>query len=108
MIPGLYYALSAITAGNKKYGITSNNIANINSIAFKGKISHLTELSKGGVDLYSVTSSDGVGYFINTGRNLDLAINGEGFFKLSDSSGKDIFTRVGLFNVDKNGDIVDV
>ncbi len=107
MIPGLFYALSAINAGTKKYGVTANNIANVNSTAFKGKIAHLKEFSKGGVELYSVSSNDGVGYFINTGRNLDLAINGDGYFKLSDGS-KSTLTRVGIFSVDKNGDLVDV
>lgn len=107
MIPGLYYALSAISAGNKKYGITANNVANISSAGFKAKISHISELSKGGVELYSVSSSEGVGYFINTGRPLDLAINGEGFFKLMDSNGSTL-TRAGLFSIDKDGEIVDV
>ncbi|MCX8083550.1 MAG: flagellar hook basal-body protein [Calditerrivibrio sp.] len=107
MIPGLFYALSAINAGNKKYGITANNISNINSIGFKAKISHLQEFSKGGVELYSVTTDDGVGYFINSGRPLDLAINGKGYFRVSDGD-KFTYTRTGIFSADKNGDLVDV
>lgn len=107
MIPGLFYALSAINAGTKKYGVTANNIANVSSTAFKGKIAHLKEFSKGGVELYSVSTNEGVGYFINTGRNLDLAINGDGYFKLNDGVNTTL-TRVGIFSVDKNGDLVDV
>jgi len=107
MIPGLFYALSAIGAGTKKYGVTANNIANISSTAFKGKIAHLREFSKGGVELFSVTSNEGVGYFINTGRNLDLAINGDGYFKLIDGE-KEYLSRIGILSVDKNGDLVDV
>lgn len=107
MIPGLYYALSAINAGNKKYGVSANNVANISSTGFKAKISHLSELSKGGVELYSVSSSEGVGYFINTGRPLDLAINGDGFFKLMDGNSSSL-TRSGVFSTDRDGELVDV
>ncbi|MGC8925128.1 MAG: flagellar hook-basal body complex protein [Calditerrivibrio sp.] len=107
MIPGLFYALSAISAGNKKYGVTANNISNISSTAFKGKIAHLKEFSKGGVELYSVTSNEGIGYFINTGRILDLAINGDGYFKLTEGD-KEVYSRLGIFSIDKNGEMVDV
>lgn len=107
MIPGLFYALSAISAGNKKYGVTANNISNISSTAFKGKIAHLKEFSKGGVELYSVTSNEGIGYFINTGRTLDLAINGDGYFKLTEGD-KEVYSRLGIFSIDKNGEMVDV
>lgn len=107
MIPGLFYALSAISAGNKKYGVTANNIANISSTAFKGKIAHLKEFSKGGVELYSVTSNEGIGYFINTGRPLDLAINGDGYFKFTDGN-KEVYSRMGILSIDKNGEMVDV
>ena len=41
-----------------------------------------------------------------TGRPFDLAIQGDGFFMLSDGS-QNQYTRVGSFNLDKNNDLVD-
>lgn len=105
MIQGLYSALSAIVAGERKISVTANNIANVNSTSYKSKYSVLSELSKGGVKVISVSSDKSQGYFIHTGRNLDLAINGNGYFKLYGDTGEKL-TREGNFYIDKNGDMV--
>lgn len=108
MIPGLYYALSAIKAGTDRFQVSSNNVANISTPGYKAKVSYISELSKGGVVMYSVSSDEGQSYLINTGRPLDLAINGNGYFQLNNESGNPILSRNGVFGVDANGDIVDV
>jgi len=105
MIQGLYSALSAIVAGESKISITADNVANISSTSYKSKYSVLSDLSKGGVKVISVNSDKSQGYFIHTGRNLDLAINGNGYFKVYGNNGEKL-TREGNFYLDKNGDIV--
>ena len=45
------------------------------------------------------------GSFSNTGNTLDVAIEGQGFFKL-DQNGNDVYTRAGNFKLDNNGRIV--
>lgn len=42
----------------------------------------------------------------NTNRNLDWAIDGEGFFKVKLPDGQITFTRIGSFNIDRQGNIV--
>jgi flagellar basal body rod protein FlgG len=105
MIQGLYSALSAVIAGQTKSAVTANNIANVNSQAYKSKYTVLSDISKGGVKVISVNSDKSNGYLIHTGRNLDFAINGNGYFKLKAQTG-DNYTRIGNFYLDKNGDIV--
>ncbi|MCB4203624.1 flagellar hook-basal body complex protein [Deferribacterales bacterium Es71-Z0220] len=105
MIQGLYSALSAIVAGDNRISLTANNIANVNSTSYKSQYSVLSELSKGGVKVISVNSDKSQGYLIHTGRNLDLAINGNGYFKVYGENGENL-TREGNFYLDKNREIV--
>ncbi|MGA1863167.1 flagellar hook basal-body protein [Deferribacter thermophilus] len=106
MIKGLYSSLSALNAAIKRVDNNAYNIANINTPGFKRVLSYNNTLSKGGVNVFTIKDNDKQGYLIYTGRNLDLAINGEGFFKLLNGNGEEVFTRFGHFSVDKNGNIV--
>merc|ERR1711879_184835 len=45
------------------------------------------------------------GDFQNTGNPLDLAIEGEGFFRV-DMNGEDVYTRAGSFKLDNEGTVV--
>jgi flagellar basal-body rod protein FlgG len=42
----------------------------------------------------------------NTNRSLDFAIEGEGFFEVTDNRGKQLFTRNGSFHISKEGELV--
>ncbi|MGA1846035.1 flagellar hook-basal body protein [Deferribacter abyssi] len=106
MIKGLYSALSALNASTVYQENTANNLANVNTPGYKKTVTYNQELSKGGVKVYSLYDTKSPGYLIYTGRNLDLAINGDGYFKLIDNT-REIFTRNGNFKMDKNGNIVD-
>jgi len=105
MIQGLYSALSGVLAGEKSQAVSANNVANVNSIGYKAKYTVLSELSQGGVKVLSIGQNNLQGYYIDTGRPLDLAINGEGYFKVYNGEIEKL-TRVGNFYLDKNGDIV--
>ena len=96
--------------------ITANNLANINTVGFKGDKSFNTVLSESIKDSGSPT---GIGQTINrsirtntiidysdgsilsTGRNLDVAIRGEGFLAIQTSQGER-YTRNGNFHLDSN------
>jgi flagellar hook protein FlgE len=60
-----------------------------------------------GVRLASVSSLFTQGNIDFTGNSLDLAINGEGFFTLSDQ-GSNVYSRAGAFSVDRDGYVVNV
>ncbi|MFC1676886.1 flagellar hook-basal body complex protein [Planctomycetota bacterium] len=67
-----------------------------------GKISFAEALNK----KIQKTSLSGTAAIINTGNPLDMAIQGQGFFVLSDGS-KNIYTRTGAFAVDANHNLID-
>jgi flagellar hook protein FlgE len=105
-------ALSGIKAINDQLEVTSNNIANSGTYGFKSSRANFSSLYAGehanGVEVGSTTQAIGVnGSVQTTGRGLDAAIQGRGFFVSKDASGVMSYTRVGIFNVNKNGYVVD-
>lgn len=110
-------ALSGMNAATADLGVTSNNIANANTTGFKESRAEFGDvfaasaygLSKNaigaGVRLQAVAQQFGQGNIDFTGKNLDLAINGQGFFTLSDN-GSLVYSRAGNFGADKDGYVV--
>jgi flagellar hook protein FlgE len=100
----------------------SNNVANLNTLGFKATTVNFTDLfSIGGGGLtYSSENAAGFGTNIasplvdfrqgdlrQTGNDLDLSIQGSGFFVLLDGD-KTYYTRTGQFTVDEDGFISEV
>jgi flagellar hook protein FlgE len=105
-------ALSGIQAINQQLDAVSNNIANSGTFGFKSSRANFASLYAGdqanGVEVGSMTQTIGVnGAFQNTGRSLDAAIQGRGFFVTRDQSGTMNYSRVGIFSVNKDGFVVD-
>ncbi|MFO7275541.1 MAG: flagellar hook-basal body complex protein [Pseudomonadota bacterium] len=105
-------ALSAINAINTELNTISNNIANSATIGFKSSRANFAAVYAGtqptGTEVASLTQSIELGgNVISTGRSLDAAIQGRGFFVARDSSGAEVYTRVGIFSVDRDGYVVD-
>ena len=91
-------ALSGINAINTQLETISNNIANTGTYGTQPT----------GVEVSSLTQSIDIGgSVLTTGRGLDAAIQGRGFFVTRDSSGASMYSRVGIFSTDKDGYIVD-
>ncbi len=107
MIEGLYSALSALNASSTRQNVTANNVANVSTPGYKTKVTNLGDIKGGGVNVISVESKDGISYLINTGNNLDLAINGNGYFRLNDNNSLPVLTRNGSFRVDGENRLVD-
>lgn len=105
-------ALSGIKAINEELVTVSNNIANAGTYGFKSSRANFASVYAGeqanGVEVGSLTQNIGQnGSLVTTGRGLDAAIQGRGFFTSRDSQGVMQYTRVGIFNTNKDGNLVD-
>ena len=105
-------ALSGIQAINQQLEATSNNIANAGTYGFKSSRANFSSMYAGaqatGVEVGSMTQSIGQnGGAMTTGRGMDAAIDGRGFFVTRDEQGLMAYSRVGIFSADKDGYMVD-
>lgn len=105
-------ALSALQAINNQLDNISQNIANTGTTGYKSSRTNFSAMyassSPNGVRAASSTQTlDVAGGLLSTGRNLDVAISGNGYFMTQDSTGVMNYTRVGVFDVDKQGVLVD-
>lgn len=111
-------ALSGLDAASTDLEVTSNNIANSRTNAFKESRAEFSDVYASSINDSSATAA-GRGVRVNkiaqqfnqgtvdfTSRNLDLAINGDGFFVLEDEGGSLEYTRAGAYSSDKDGFIV--
>ncbi|HHD63008.1 MAG TPA: flagellar basal-body rod protein FlgF [Desulfobulbaceae bacterium] len=113
MVSGKYSALSGAVAREQAMANISNNLANINSTGFKKDRVGFEALLTGrkqdtdarGIN-YSRIRKIGIdfeqGPLRETGRDLDVAISGKGFFKIN-RDGQTLYTRNGSFYIDNNG-----
>jgi flagellar hook protein FlgE len=105
-------ALSGIQAINESLNTTSNNIANAATYGFKSSRANFASVYAGtsanGVEVASLTQTIGQnGSTQTTGRGLDAAIDGRGFFVSRDPQGGMTYTRVGIFSTDNKGYLID-
>lgn len=110
-------ALSGIRAANTDLQVTGNNIANASTIGFKssraefGDVYSSTLLGGGsntagsGVTIQNIRQQFTQGNLKFTQNELDLSVNGEGFFVV-EKNGERLYTRAGTFGLDKDGYIV--
>lgn len=104
-------ALSGLGATNVQLNTISNNIANVGTSGFKQARTEFSAvyngMQPGGVEVAAISQNfDKNGQVSGTGRSLDLAISGGGFFMTKDNAGQTLYTRAGIFNTDKNNNIV--
>jgi flagellar hook protein FlgE len=110
-------SLSGMNAATADLNVTSNNIANANTTGFKQSRAEFGDVFAAsanglarnaigaGVKLAAIAQQFGQGNIDFTGRNLDLAISGQGFFTLSDG-GATVYSRAGNFGADADGFVV--
>lgn len=128
MTQALHTASTGINAGQQQINVVANNVANINTTAFKAAsmtfetlysntISYGSAATKDGggtnpkqiglgVKIGGITRNFSSGDFVSTGRDMDLMISGNGFFVVQDSEGKLYYTRDGVFTTDSEGNVV--
>lgn len=105
-------ALSGLRAQAENIKVISNNIANSQTVGFKTGNMLFADVFAGagqvglGVNVVGVQQDFRSGDLENTGRNLDLAIAGQGFYRLEKANGEVVYSRNGEFNQDQNGYLV--
>lgn len=109
-------ALSGINASSQGLGVISNNLANSQTMGFKASRAEFADMFSGaqkspgnGVRVQAITQDFTPGTITSTGREMDMALDGDGFFVLNDATGKygNIYTRNGSFKLDKDGFLTD-
>ncbi|GMU45825.1 MAG: flagellar hook protein FlgE [Porticoccaceae bacterium] len=111
-------ALSGLNAAATDLQVIGNNIANASTTGFKqsraefasiyatsNQATGATAESGAGARVAAISQQFGQGQITFTDNNLDLAISGSGFFRLSDN-GEIVYSRAGAFGVDRSGYIV--
>lgn len=128
MMRALYTAASGMVAQQYNMDTISNNLANVNTTGFKGNQARFQDLvyqqiqapgSPVGASVVPVGQQVGLGVkvassektftqgsLVQTGNNLDVAIEGDGFFQVTMPDGSTAYTRDGSFKQDANGSIV--
>lgn len=118
MIGSLFAGISGLNANATAMTVIGDNIANVNTTAFKGNRSSFANVlsqslsgSTGGdigrgVEFWGTSPLWTQGSLENTGSATDLAINGKGFFIVNDPAGSSFYTRAGLFSLNGQGELV--
>ncbi|MDF3082671.1 flagellar hook protein FlgE [Burkholderia sola] len=115
---GYQQGLSGLAGASNALDVIGNNIANANTVGFKSSTAQFADMYANsvatsvntqigiGTSLNSVQQNFGQGTINTTNSSLDVAINGNGFFQMS-NNGVTTYSRDGTFQRDKNGFIVD-
>ena len=129
MLRSMYSGIGAMRNFQTKLDVIGNNIANVNTYGFKKGRTIFKDLmsqtisgaggpsaGRGGTNpkqvglgsqLAAIDTVHTQGSLQTTGRVLDLAISGDGFFVVGDAEGKNrMYTRAGNFYLDSQGYIV--
>jgi flagellar hook protein FlgE len=109
--------LSGLNAASKSLEVIGNNVSNANTVGFKQSQAQFADVFASsltgsgasqigiGTKVAKVQQQFTQGNVTNSNNPLDIAINGGGFFRLSDN-GTTTYTRNGQFQLDKQGFIV--
>ncbi len=122
MLLSLDSGISALQQFQQSLNVVANNIANVETIGFKGaSVNFADTLSQTlsgsgpsgsmqvgtGIHTASITNQFTQGSVTSTGQPNDMAINGNGFFLVKDpSTGSSYATRDGKFSVDSSGYLI--
>lgn len=129
MIRALWTAASGMQAQQMNIDVVANNLANVNTSGFKksradfqdlmyqtlkasgSPSTNTTQIPSGiqiglGVKPASVTKIFTPGTINQTGNELDIAIEGEGFFQIQQPDGSTAYSRAGTFKKDSQGRVV--
>jgi flagellar basal-body rod protein FlgG len=125
MIRGLWTAASGMVSQQTRIDVISNNLANVNTAGFKKSRSNFQDLMyqtlliagastpgggqvPTGIQVGMGAKTSGVqkiftqGDYVQTGNELDMAIEGKGFFKVLKGD-EEFYTRAGNFMLDSEG-----
>jgi flagellar basal-body rod protein FlgF len=107
----IYVAMTGARESLRSQTGASHNVANVSTIGFRAIQERLGSAPVAGPGLPTRVNSVGVPAGINsrngeiqqTGRNLDLAIQGKGWLAVQDDTGRELYTRAGNLRINANG-----
>lgn len=104
-------AVSGLNAASTNLDVIGNNIANSATSGFKSGSASFADMFAGsqvgmGVKVAAITQDFSDGTTTNTNRGLDVALSGNGFFRLTDSSGGVFYSRNGQLSLDDKRNLV--
>jgi flagellar hook protein FlgE len=114
---GFQHGLSGLNAAARNLDVIGNNVANANTTGFKQGRAEFADVYANtlassansaiglGVGVAAITQQFAQGSITTTNSPLDAAINGGGFFRLS-NNGSISYSRNGQFQLDKSGYVV--
>ncbi|MFW6380949.1 MAG: flagellar hook-basal body complex protein [Bacillota bacterium] len=127
MMRSMYSGVSGLGAHQDKMDVVGNNIANVNTVGYKGSSVNFQEMlsqtlqgamapqgGRGGMNpqqiglgtsVGSISTNTEQGNLQSTGNNTDLAIEGNGYFVANDGT-QDLYTRAGNLSLDEDGNLV--
>jgi flagellar basal-body rod protein FlgG len=129
MIRSLFIAATGMGAQQMSIDVIANNLANVNTAGYKRSRADFQELIYQDIKAPGTSSAEGAlipsgielglgvkpvavqkiflqGDFVQTGNNLDMVIEGDGFFQITKPDGEVAYTRSGAFKMDNEGRIV--
>lgn len=123
MTQAFYTGISGLRSGQAAIDITSNNVANISTVGFRGYNAEFSNMFEDvlsasggssvsansigiGAQLQSSTMNTQTGSFALSDRSTDMALEGDGWFGVMDDNGEAMYTRAGAFTFDQNSDLV--
>jgi flagellar hook protein FlgE len=110
--------LSGLNATSKNLEVIGNNVANANTFGAKASRAEFADMYANalngagatpvgiGVQLQAVSQQFTQGNISATQNPMDLAINGGGFFQVTDGANPALYSRNGQFKVDRDGYVV--
>ena len=126
----MFSGVAGLKTHQTKMDTIGNNIANVNTYGFKSQRAVFSDsfyqtlrgasagtANRGGRNPSSVgygSTLAGIQTMMtqssmqSTGNGLDVAITGDGFLQVMDSSGNTFYTKVGLLDYDSNGYLTDI
>lgn len=113
MDKALYIAMSGAKQNMLSQAAHANNLANVNTTAFKEDFAQARSMPVYGEGLptraYALSERPGTnfqqGSLIQTGNSLDVALKGEGWIAIQTADGKEAYTRAGNLSIDVNGQL---
>ena len=124
MLTTLWTSKSGLNANQEKLDVISNNIANVNTTGYKkvnvgfkdlisssldewgNPLNDKTATVGSGVKAGNFTKDNSQGDLQTTNQKTDLALDGNGYFKVISSNGTEYYTRDGSFKLDSYGRLV--
>ena len=129
MMRSLFISATGMEAQKLNVDVIANNLANVNTVGFKKSRADFQELLYQDMRTAGAVSAEGAqipsgiqvglgvkpvatqklflqGDFVQTGNNLDLVIEGDGFFQVTMPDGTLAYTRSGAFKLDSDGRVV--